>query len=174
MRSTTRLVLATWFVATLVSQDPFRQWDRLRRLDVYHCLLPDWRFFAPSPGIDDYHILMRDFVDKDSQPGPWSEVEFLVDRHWSQAVWHPLRRYEKTVYDATNELIRICAERDPASAYLTVPYVTLLNHVLTRGCHQAEAVRTQFLVAASDGYADEDDPLLLFRSEVHELKPSST
>lgn len=158
-----------WLLASLVSQSPFRRWDHLRRLDVFHLIIPDWRFFAPNPGIDDYHVLARD-LGPDGARDPWFEVGFVGERRWTQFFWFPARRYEKTVFDAANELIKICVEaEDTEAASMTVPYLTLLNHVRASDRHAPAAQRTQFMVATSDGYAESEEPMLLYVSDTHRL-----
>ena len=59
---------------------------------------------------------------------------------------------------------------DP-TVQLSVPYLTLLAHVATRP-HHPDAVQTQFLIAVSGGYDEEDEPTMVFLSEFHAVAPN--
>ncbi|SDK49484.1 hypothetical protein SAMN04487820_108249 [Actinopolyspora mzabensis] len=160
----------SWFVGTILCQDPFRREDRIRRLDQFNLLFPDWRFFAPNPGIHDYHLLYRDTLPS-GEVTSWSEIGHIEERKPHHIVWHPHRRLEKTLFDIVAEILRFSGEseakRDMA---LTVPYLTLLNYITHRYPHAPNARSTQFLVAASGGYELSEEPTMLFLSESHRLE----
>jgi hypothetical protein len=166
-------LFATWFGLTVVGQKLYRDQSRRSRWDKLYLIVPDWRFFAPNPGIHDHHLLLRDQLTDGTLTG-WREISSLEERTLLHSVWHPHRRAEKTVFDASAELLRFIGQHgqldgnaDP-TVQLSVPYLTLLAHVTTRE-HHPDAVRTQFLIAVSGGYEEEDEPTMVFLSEFHAL-----
>ncbi|WP_207631061.1 MULTISPECIES: hypothetical protein [unclassified Actinopolyspora] len=163
-------LFGSWFVGTVLCQDPFRREDRIRKLDKFNLIFPDWRFFAPNPGIHDYHLLYRDTLAS-GDTTEWSEVGQIAERKPHHIVWHPHRRLEKTLFDIVAEILRFSgdtgAKKDLA---LTVPYLTLLNYITNRQPHATDARSTQFLIAASGGYDQSEEPTMLFLSESHRLE----
>lgn len=158
----------TWFLATFVSQDPRRKFEKIRNLDQTGALIPDWRFFAPRPGMHDNHLLMRDELPDDSTT-EWKEVMAPRDRTLMDALWFVGRRAEKTITDAASGLMQFTeANKDKKNEIqVTIPYLTLLNYVTHSIEHHPDAKRTQFLIATSDGYAEKEEPTMLFLSNLH-------
>lgn len=166
-------LFATWFTATVVGQKLYRDQTKLSRWDRLHLVIPDWRFFAPNPGVHDHHLLMRDRT-ADGEVTGWREISSVEQRTVLHALWHPHRRAEKTVFDATAELLRyigqhgrITGHADP-TVQLSVPYLTLLSYVSSRR-HHPDAAQTQFVIAISGGFDEDDEPMMVFLSEWHPL-----
>ncbi|MFF5986741.1 hypothetical protein [Prauserella flavalba] len=164
-------VLGAWFGLTVVGQKLYRDQRKQTIWDKLYLVIPDWRFFAPNPGIHDHHLLMRDQL-ADGSLTAFREIGGVQERTLLHAVWHPHRRAEKTVFDSVAELLRYVGQHgeglngpDP-SLQLSVPYLTLLSYVTSRE-HHPDAVRTQFLIAVSGGYEEEDEPTMVFLSELH-------
>ncbi|KMS87533.1 DUF5819 family protein [Prauserella rugosa] len=169
-------LFATWFGLTVVGQKLYRDPRRRSAWDKLCLVIPDWRFFAPNPGVHDQHLLMRDQLT-DGTLTPWQEISHVEERTLLHALWHPHRRAEKTVFDASAELLRniddeehqhrLDGKPDP-TLQLSIPYLTLLAHVTSRQ-HHPDAERTQFLIAMSGGYDEQDEPAMVFLSELHAL-----
>jgi hypothetical protein len=166
------LVLGTWFLASTVKQEPTRKLKALDSLDSRGIVLPEWRFFAPNPGVHDTHLLTRDQLT-DGTLTPWTECFPAMPRKVRQIFWHPDRRAEKVVMDAMGEIIRVL-DMDvlvkKEDLQVTITYLVLLNYVTHGRPHPDDAVRTQFLIARSTGYEENEDPLLLFLSNLHPLR----
>ncbi|EIE98534.1 DUF5819 family protein [Saccharomonospora glauca] len=166
---------ATWFGLTVAGQKLYRDDNKKSFWDRLYLVVADWRFFAPNPGIHDHHLLMRDKLS-DGTLTEWTEIRTVEERTLRHAVWHPHRRAEKTVFDTAAELLRFIGQHGPMNGnadptvQLSVPYLTLLAHVTTRR-HHPDAVQTQFLIAVSGGYDEEDEPTMVFLSEFHALSP---
>ncbi|MFC4001150.1 hypothetical protein ACFS2C_07675 [Prauserella oleivorans] len=166
-------LFGTWFGLTVVGQKLYRDATKRTGWDKLYLVIPDWRFFAPNPGIYDHHLLMRDELADGSLTG-FREISSMEERTLLHALWHPHRRAEKTVFDVAAELLRYVGEHglvrggaDP-TVQLSVPYLTLLAHV-TAQQHHPDAVRTQFLICVSGGYDEEEEPTMVFLSEFHSL-----
>lgn len=162
--------LATWFAASVLAQHPFRRDTWFERVDRLGLFVPDWRFFAPNPGIHDYHFLYRDRLD-DGATTDWTEIGHVEDRAVRHLVWHPHRRVEKTFFDLAAEILKFIAEagRSGTALMVSVPYTTVLNYVDRQCRHHERATGIQFLIAASGGYDEEEEPTMIFLSETHPL-----
>ncbi|MDK6259793.1 hypothetical protein QP119_05060 [Corynebacterium frankenforstense] len=104
-RAFDHLVVGTfgaWLVATVLSQHPDSALDRVRRWDdgVGNTVIPNWRFFAPNPAVEDVRIMYR-FANKErTEHSAWKELQTISPRSIAQVLWFPGRREEKAVFDA--------------------------------------------------------------------------
>jgi hypothetical protein len=163
-------VLGSWLVATTLSQDPTRKFDKIRKWDPTGSLIPDWRFFAPRPGMHDYHLLIRDELPE-GEVTAWKEYCQVEERRWQHFFWYPGRRAEKVVTDAVSGLIQMQPDLKDRKedVQVSVPYLTLLNYATHQVPHHPEAKRVQFLIATSAGYDESEEPMMLFLSNPHPL-----
>ncbi|QCB94981.1 hypothetical protein [Cellulomonas shaoxiangyii] len=164
-------LLGSWFLASVVKQEPTRRLKALDKLDGWGIVLPEWRFFAPNPGVHDTHLLYRDQL-ADGSLTPWKECFPAEQRRVSQILWHPDRRAEKVVMDAIGEIIRVLDSKvlqKKEDLQVTITYLVLLNYATHGREHPPGARRTQFLIARSTGHEESDAPLLLFLSNLHPL-----
>ncbi|WP_324165475.1 hypothetical protein [Amycolatopsis sp.] len=162
-------LFGSWFFITLLSQDPRRKFEKLRKFDPSGVFIADWRFFAPRPGMHDYHVLVRDQL-VDGKHTDWTEICPAEARRWHHALWYINRRVEKVVADSVSGLMdfgRLARKKEDIQ--LSGSYLTLLNYVTSSVPHHKDADRTQFLVAASDGYDEQEEPTILFMSNAHPL-----
>ncbi|MCG7528532.1 hypothetical protein MHW47_29335 [Streptomyces sp. OfavH-34-F] len=164
--------LGAWFLATTVKQEPTRKFTKLEKLEATGFFLPEWRFFAPNPGVHDNHLLYRDTL-ANGEVTPWQEVCVAQDkRKLLHVLWYPDRRMEKVIFDAMGELQTIVGKgrlECKEDLQVTVPYITLLNYVSYSLEHAPDAVGTQFLMARSKGYDETSDPVMVLLSNVHPL-----
>lgn len=165
--------LLGWFVLTVAGQKLYRPPHARSRWDRVHAVVPDWRFFAPDPGVYDHHVLTRG-VRADGTATPWREITHVEPRRLLHAVWHPRQRAEKATFDVCAELLRfldrqrashVPAEETRRAVQLSLPYLTLLALAGSVGPGPG-VVATQFMVAISGG-SDEEPPEVVFVSEVH-------
>ncbi len=100
-------VFGGWLVATLLSQHPDPNFDRIRKLDnrFGNSIIPNWKFFAPNPAVEDVHILYRFANDDKTEHSMWEECHTISPRKWYQAFWFPRRRFEKGVFDAHQTIV---------------------------------------------------------------------
>ncbi len=157
-------LLASWVVATTLSQHPNRGFDRLRPFDRTGVLLPNWRFFAPEPAIHDYRILHR-WVDRAGETSEWHESSEIGPRRLTQAVWFPERRTQKGISDACTEMIA-AVHGSLDGLHDTVGYRLVRGHVeahIRRNVAESPD-GFQFVVVADPGHDDDDEPNYLFAS----------
>ncbi|MBT1635159.1 hypothetical protein FGG90_13080 [Clavibacter tessellarius] len=109
---------AAWFVVTVLAQHPDRAYDRVRRLDagVGNAAIPNWRFFAPKPAVEDVHYLYRLADDDRSRHSEWRSMHTISTRRMGQALWFPGRRKEKGFFDVANVIMTVSPDGPPALA----------------------------------------------------------
>ena len=162
-------ILSIWSVLSVLNQLPFAMGEGLRRFDIFQ-LLPRWAFFAPNPGITDYHLVYRlkrhtrDFE-------AWREVSWSTGRTWSSCIWNPTKRYYKLQFDAINTIMSICRDNpdyEEGALVLTIPYLLLLNIVCSHYCPQ-QADSIQFAVVQTHGFEPRKEATVVLRSRLHSL-----
>jgi hypothetical protein len=162
--------LGSWALLITLNQDPRRKFQPIQRLDPAGAYLPDWRFFAPNPGVNDYHLLSRDKLDSGDMT-PWKEVSNAEQRRLAHILFHSNRRCEKALFDAVTGIIhwRPPEGGSQEDIQLSIAYLTLLNYITHRVAHHEQVKETQFLIAKSDGYDEIIDPAPMFLSNFHPI-----
>jgi hypothetical protein len=162
-------VFAGWFVLTLLTQHPQRSFDRLRSLDPIGLTIPNWRFFAPEPATQDFHLMYRT-RGADGQVSPWHEASSIVRRRLVHAFWFPGRRREKAFFDVGIDLIALNSleveQMQQASSYRLV--ANYIRHAVERreraGDLEPGSDAFQFMVVLYSGYDESGDPEYRFVS----------
>ncbi|KAF4406963.1 MULTISPECIES: hypothetical protein [Streptomyces] len=162
-------LFAAWLLLCVLAQLRVaapRVAPRLGRWDA-SLLVPRYNYFAPVPGVHDYHLLFRTRT-RGREFGAWQEVSTEGRRRWWNFAWNPDRRCRKRLLDLAKEL----AHRDPACAdpatVLSVPYLMLLRHVCAQA-EPAERADIQFLIVTISGAGRDELPQPLFLSRPHEV-----
>lgn len=156
--------LALWLAMTVGLQLPkVRPWLRSKDWAV---VVPEYRFFAPTPARGDFHLVFRDYF-ADGQTTEWTELLTIGPRHLHHVVWNPSKRERKALFDAVVQILD-AKPKNPAMLAVTVPYLLLLDHVssIARTVHPTA---TQFAVMHSDGWFGEQAPEALLVSGMHKL-----
>ena len=81
--------------ATVLSSDPWRKFERVRRLDKTGMIIPEWRCFAPRPGMHDTHLLVRDKLPNGDLT-PWRRSIGIETSKWHHFIWFPGRLTERS------------------------------------------------------------------------------
>ncbi|MFE0808851.1 hypothetical protein ACFW34_15415 [Streptomyces sp. NPDC058848] len=166
----TRAVGAAALVATLAVQHPNSSFGRVVTRDGFS-LLPNWRFFAPTPAVHDFHLLYRT-LDRQGRTSRWKAVDVIEGRKPHQIVWFPTRRPEKAVFDICSELLPVLDQgvtrMSRTSAYhLLLAY--LRRWVRVDGPPGAKGF--QFALTQATGYDTGHDPEIIFISPYTEMTP---
>jgi hypothetical protein len=157
-------LFALWLLVTAVCQLQGRIPDALRRLDVFS-LIPRWTFFAPNPGVLDYHLLVRD-RHVDGSLSAFREVRLGARRSLLGALWNPDKRNQKMLSDAVHSLPILRQELSEKGMKTTLPYIAILNRVCA-GQPPPLTVARQFAIVATGGSSPITEPHVLFLSELH-------
>lgn len=159
---------SVWLILTVVNQFHEKRPAWLKSLDIFG-LIPIWTFFAPNPGMTDYHLLYRDRLP-DGTLGQWKEVRLQTRTGTLSAVWGPDRRRNKTLSDLVSATIQLARTNGQKGIPVSIPYLLLLNYI-TSLPHSLAADSTQFMVMEHEGYHESPDPSrVLMLSGMHRLE----
>ena len=97
-------VLTTHLIATTLFNTPDSFNLDLRRY-VGGWTIPGWRFFAPNPGVQNVHLLVRTVgADDWTAPTPWTDVTPTIEHRLANVVLNPRSRGPKALFDAMQQL----------------------------------------------------------------------
>lgn len=146
-----RTAAAAIVVATVGTQHHhLLAYNRIQRKDRYS-LLPNWRFFAPDPGVHDYHFLYRTAA-ADGGLSRWNGIDLESGRRPGQMFWFPKRRVEKAFFDISVELVSVIDRGFPV-IMSTTAYRLLDGYVANRVRRERpDAAAYQIAMVKSGGY----------------------
>src|SRR5437763_816434 len=129
------VVLTIWFVLSVLGQFDWKIVRSIRSWDPFG-LIPRWTFFAPRPGVTDYHLVYQTFVG--DKPRPWREEVLSDPRTLRSAVWNPQKRNRKALVDSVRAFTRMARNLDADTLWqlqYTIPYIAVLSHLteITKG-----------------------------------------
>lgn len=154
-------VFAGWFVATVFSQHPDRSYDKLRKLDKTGTgiLIPNWRFFAPNPAVEDQHFLYRLATEDKSRHTEWRAVYSITPRKLVHAIWFPGRRMEKSVFDVASTLLHNTGAMTPLhDEAKRSAYQLVVDFVRRRVTPEPGYPLLQIMLVRYAGYDHSEDP----------------
>ena len=163
---------AAWFAATVISQHPDRNYDRLRKHDRTGILIPNWRFFAPEPAVEDQHFLYR-LADADHEEHTeWRSVFEAVPRRAVHAVWFPGRRVEKSIFDVAATLMSNPNTMNPLHAEARkASYGIIVDFVRKRLTPEPGKPHMQVMLVRYAGYDHSEDPKYDLISDYELVRP---
>ena len=159
-------IFGAWLVISVFAQFSKKRWMLWLRYNDIFALIPLWTFFAPNPGVTDTRLLYRDRL-VDAQYSPWIEVKFS-NNSVLNAFWHPEKRRKKVVMDTCSLLLETMRSIKDKSFLLTMPYLVVLNFIMTMPKNQLGEQR-QFMITSTFGYNSAKEPEILFISQLHRI-----
>lgn len=118
--------------------------------------LPQWRFFAPTPGIDNTHLFHRSSRDAAGDTwGPWTELSLVQPITWTALVWNPGTRGPKALFDCAQQLRTMGATGPTWESVTQSLAYTTLEHAVRVVTRDPTCRRAQFMVVASQDGDDE-------------------
>lgn len=164
------LFFAVWFLATAITQFKEKKLaQKIKSLD-YFGMIPLWTFFAPNPGVNDYHLLFRE-EDGEKRHSEWKEIEINENRKISTCIWNPSKRGKKVLSDVIQNIIPLIGKyKDkPQTIIFSLPYMLILGAVMREQCLLDSSGSKQFVLTATNGYGSNADPSLILLSEFHPI-----
>jgi hypothetical protein len=159
--------LVVWLAATLMNAASLGE-SVLGRLGMLRTFVPVWNFFAPNPGVHDFHLLTRERLDNGEVTRWRQDMLFERPRSLLTCLWNPHKIERKILYDLTLSLVREIADLgdDLALIKISIPYLVFASYAETLP-HPPDAVGVQFMLMRSS--AIEPEAEIVFVSEVHLL-----
>jgi hypothetical protein len=155
--------------ARQIHPDPGYLVARLDPLGVY---IPNYRFFAPEPAVEDICVIVRDRM-ADGTLGEWREIDLSRPRRTWHMLVYSIRRIEKGLGDLARHLMRSAAViRDNDRLSTSLAYTTLLNVATYSVEHDRGAVQVQFAIGTVAAYEPAVEPQIKFVSNFHDLPNS--
>jgi hypothetical protein len=162
------IALAGWVVATLIVQLNVRFARKISKRDMFH-LLPRWTFFAPNPGVTDYHLVFR----RQDADGELSSFLELPLHRRSRYAWlfNPDKRTKKALLDLAIMMEQVCnATTDSGgNIRLTFPYVALLNY-FSHTTLPPTTRAIQYCLLASQSATEHQPTRLIVCSDFHRVR----
>jgi len=161
-------LLILWLVCSVILQFNPPWFSLTERYDLF-MLLPRWTFFAPRPGMSDYHLLYRDHME-DGSLDPWIEIPITEERKPFSFIWNPEKKSKKILSDVVAALLQ-SGIRDGAALMLSLPYLILLNVVVHHGEIRV-GVRRQFVLVEKLQHGETPAVQVVMISGSHPLQRS--
>jgi hypothetical protein len=158
--------LGVWFVLSVLGQFDWKLVQRIRAHDQF-ALIPRWTFFAPRPGVTDYHLVYQTLHD--GAASPWREESLADLRTIRGAIWNPEKRNRKALIDSVRSFVRMAQELEKDAIWqlqYTIPYIAVLSY-LTDVTRDTGGDHIRFMILESHGFYTDEEPRLLFKSAVH-------
>jgi hypothetical protein len=110
--------------------------------------LPQWRFFAPNPGVENTHLMYR--TGEGERWGEWEEKPFVNSLPWCAIAWNPGSRAPKALFDTVQQL-QLMAGLGVSYDWATkTPAYLLIRDVVRDLCTEEDDIRSfQFMVLTS-------------------------
>ncbi len=163
-------IFIVWFIITILVQ--FKDTELTTWIKSYDALslLPLWTFFAPNPGVNDYHLLYREENEKGERSN-WKEIEINENRTFSTCLWNPNKRSKKVLSDVIQNVVSMINEykEKPHAIMVSLPYILILNAIMKEQKLHLDTQKKQFLLSASHGYESSKAPQLVLISEFHPI-----
>ena len=144
-------IVTLWLAITLLAQhsrfQPF-----INAFNALH-IIPRWTFFAPNPGVRDYHLVIRDRCS-DGRVTGWKSVPVYSPRPRFGYLWNPQKRSSKIMNDAV-QAIKLLSKRENIGAAgipFTAPYLLLLYYAAHAVPPEPDAIEFQIAIIESTGH----------------------
>jgi len=110
--------------------------------------LPQWRFFAPNPGMEDLYVMYR--WDSDGEWTKWTELVFGSRTRFYSAAWNPGSRASKALFDTAHQLRTLAGFGSSFEWALGSEGYSLVSEVVRDRCAADGATESfQFMVLAA-------------------------
>ncbi|MDF8264760.1 hypothetical protein [Luteipulveratus flavus] len=136
--------------------------------------LPQWRFFAPTPGTENTHLVFRTRAPRAPEWQPWEELSLVKPIGWLCIVWNPGSRGPKALFDCVQHLKSMGSVGAKWEAVTSSAAYQTVSQVIGQQGAARGADAAQFMIVASrlDDGAAAMQPILV--SDPIDLDAAST
>lgn len=113
--------------------------------------LPQWRFFAPNPGVEDLHIMYRTRSETAADWQAWAELPTAIELTPWAFIWNPRSRRPKALFDIINQFRVMSSYPWAFPMAVRSPGFHLIQSEVARHCRSthSEATEVQFMVVVT-------------------------
>lgn len=149
VRRVIQTALAIHVTLTILDNVPENATSLGIRLPVFK-KIPQWRFFAPNPGVEDIYLMYRTRREAGAVWEPWRDIPLQVKQSPVNFVWNPGSRSFKALYDATEQLRRLATYRAPNEfVYKSEGFEIISDLVESRAREGVGAESCQFMILSA-------------------------
>ena len=166
MRNAIIIFYVVWFVVSVINQFNIKSLRKYKRFDIFH-LIPGWRFFAPAPVKNDYHLLYRDKVN--GVLNDFTLIEIYNNKSFFKIFFNPKARIKKTFFAfATSYSKEDIFNKNDSSHIISIGYLTILSIVMKLPAQKNS--QRQFIIIRTVGNDTNFEPQILMTSNFHDIE----
>lgn len=110
--------------------------------------IPQWRFFAPNPGVEDLHVMYR--TRSGGEWTRWEELSFRSRTRFYSMFWNPASRSSKALFDIAHQLRILTGYGSSFEWVIGSEGFLLMQDVVRHACRSAGCLGDfQFMILAS-------------------------
>lgn len=137
-------VLCTHLVSSVLENSPDSYNQELRKY-AFGWTIPKWRFFAPNPGVQNVHLLIRETIP--GQPAErWRDITPISSHTLLSVAWNPKSRGPKALFDAMQQLTLFQANNALFSWVATSEPYNLVSLAARKHTSEDRRSRYQFMI----------------------------
>jgi len=163
------LLFSSWTIATIIYHFPNGN-KYFTKIGILSFFIPQWNFFAPTPGTNDFYLLYREKLSNDFCSS-WVEVNsFNRKRNLISIIWNPYKIEKKALLDFALEInkeSKNISKENINYVKLSMPYLLILNYISNLS-HFSKNNTIQFMIMKKSSFSDSIDPF--FISGFHQLE----
>ncbi|MEV5985546.1 hypothetical protein AB0L85_11040 [Streptomyces sp. NPDC052051] len=111
--------------------------------------LPQWRFFAPNPGIEDLYVLCRTRSEAEGEWTLWEDMSLRNPAKPWAVLWNPGSRIPKALFDMASQVRSLASNGAMFEWVLNSDGYKLLSGAVRKECEKKNASTYQFMILAS-------------------------
>jgi hypothetical protein len=113
--------------------------------------LPQWRFFAPTPGVDNTHLMYRARLTESdgSTWSDWEELPLASPINWLALLWNPGTRGPKALFDCAQHIRMMSTRGMPWESAINSPAYSTMQHAVRVSARERGGDEAQFMIVAT-------------------------
>ena len=117
--------------------------------------IPQWRFFAPNPGVEDLYVMIR--TRSDDEWTKWRELALAKPSRSYSAFWNPAGRAAKALFDTAHQLRTLAGFGSSFEWALGSEGYALISDVVRSHCAEIDLSTSEFQFMILAAVPDDDE-----------------
>jgi hypothetical protein len=156
------LFYTSWLILSLVAQGTSPANRRIKNIDILH-IIPNYKFFCPSPLQNDYHLQVR-HLSVTNEWSAWQELRFDRKNYWYCYVWNPAKR-ERKFFGKAVKVIRDAVKKK--RVFQNHPTCRALMYHIANSAVPPDAAAFQFRITARQDLCQDGKESIIYLSEAY-------